>query len=68
MSHSYALVVSHMTMWAGDPTVLHPKFDIMAMLKSVGQFKVQRLYLVNTVPCDSCCCCFCCFCCFNTLS
>jgi acyl-CoA synthetase (AMP-forming)/AMP-acid ligase II len=49
MSHSYALVVSHMTMWAGDPTVLHPKFDIMAMLKSVGQFKVQRLYLVMSL-------------------
>jgi len=49
MSHSYALVVSHMTMWAGDPTVLHPKFDIMAMLKSVGQVKVQRLYLIPAI-------------------
>lgn len=32
--------------WRGDCTVLHPRFDMQAMLSSISKHKIERLYLV----------------------
>lgn len=46
-SHSYGLALGHLVAWRGDSLIVFPRFDIQMMLKSIPQFKIERLYLVG---------------------
>lgn len=50
LTHSYGLITQHAMLWRGDTLVLHPRFEMQSMLKSIAQFKINRLYLVR-FPC-----------------
>lgn len=47
LTHSYGLITQHAMLWRGDTLVIHPRFDMQSMLKSIMQFKINRLYLVS---------------------
>ena len=49
LSHSYGLILAHGLAWRGDSLVLHGGFDMQAMLKSIMQYKIERLYLVRVL-------------------
>ncbi|KAI9676060.1 MAG: hypothetical protein M1817_000803 [Caeruleum heppii] len=49
-SHIYGLVViCHATTYRGDGVVNLPKFDMLQLLKSIQQFKINTLYLVPPI-------------------
>ena len=47
LSHSYGLILAHAMIYRGDSIVLHPRFDMQAMLGSIAKYKIERLYLVS---------------------
>ena len=47
LSHSYGLILAHVTAWRGDTYVLHAQFDMQAALASIAKYKIERLYLVH---------------------
>ena len=49
LSHSYALVLGHLTAWRGDCLVIHAQFDMQKTLASISEYKIERLYLVRTL-------------------
>jgi len=48
-SHGYGLYLGHLAAWRGDTLVVFPRFDMQLMLKSIPQYRIQRLYLVRTL-------------------
>ena len=46
LSHSYGLILGHLSAWRGDTVILHPRFDMQVMLQSISRWKIERLYLV----------------------
>ncbi|KAL4922592.1 hypothetical protein BDW62DRAFT_215651 [Aspergillus aurantiobrunneus] len=49
LSHSYGLILAHLTAWRGDTYVLHARFDMQAALASIEKYQIQRLYLVPPI-------------------
>ncbi|KAH7371922.1 hypothetical protein BKA66DRAFT_611089 [Pyrenochaeta sp. MPI-SDFR-AT-0127] len=49
MSHAYGLEVAHIMLWRNDRLIVHPQFDLQAMLTAVSKYHVQRLYLVPPI-------------------
>lgn len=49
LSHSYGLILGHLSAWVGDTVILHPRFDMQLMLQSIAQWKIERLYLVPAI-------------------
>ncbi|RDW80797.1 acetyl-CoA synthetase-like protein [Coleophoma crateriformis] len=49
LSHAYGLTIVQMLLWRGDSIIMHPKFDMQAVLKSVQQYQIRRMYLVPTI-------------------
>nr|WOZ30798.1 McfI [Coleophoma empetri] len=49
LSHAYGLTIQQMLIWRGDSIIMHPKFDMQAVLKSVVQYQIRRMYLVPTI-------------------
>lgn len=47
LSHSYGLILAHLTVWRGDTYVLQASFDMQAALSAIQQYKIERLYLVR---------------------
>ena len=47
MTHSYGLILGHLSAWRDDCMILHPRFDMQAMLASIAQYKIEKLYLVR---------------------
>ncbi|KAL4884488.1 hypothetical protein BJY04DRAFT_225678 [Aspergillus karnatakaensis] len=46
LSHAYGLVAFTTLLYRRDSIVLHSKFDMPAALKSIQQYRIQRLYVV----------------------
>ena len=46
-SHSYGLLVGHLTVWRGDSLVVFPRFNMEMMLGCTPKYRVNRLYLVS---------------------
>ena len=46
MSHAYGLEVAHIMLWRNDRLIVHPQFDMQAMLGAVTKYSIERLYLV----------------------
>ncbi|KAL4880710.1 hypothetical protein BJY04DRAFT_207902 [Aspergillus karnatakaensis] len=49
LSHSYGLILAHLTAWRGDTYILHARFDMQAALASITKYKIERLYLVPPI-------------------
>ncbi|KAL4910502.1 hypothetical protein BDW74DRAFT_184412 [Aspergillus multicolor] len=49
LSHSYGLILAHLTAWRGDTYVLHARFDMQAALASIEKYRIERLYLVPPI-------------------
>ncbi|KAL5343854.1 hypothetical protein BJX70DRAFT_351911 [Aspergillus crustosus] len=49
LSHSYGLILAHLTAWRGDSYILHARFDMQAALASIAKYKIERLYLVPPI-------------------
>ncbi|KAL6712841.1 hypothetical protein ACLMJK_009553 [Lecanora helva] len=49
LSHSYGLILGHMSAWRGDCVILHPRFDMQVLLQSIAPWKIERLYLVPAI-------------------
>ncbi|BCS23694.1 putative NRPS-like protein biosynthetic cluster [Aspergillus puulaauensis] len=49
LSHSYGLILAHLTAWRGDTYILHARFDMQAALASIAKYKIERLYLVPPI-------------------
>ncbi|KAL4928071.1 uncharacterized protein BDV17DRAFT_298800 [Aspergillus undulatus] len=49
LSHSYGLILAHLTAWRGDTYILHARFDMQAALASIAKYKISRLYLVPPI-------------------
>ncbi|KAL3470128.1 putative AMP dependent ligase/synthetase [Aspergillus californicus] len=49
LSHAYGLIVFDVMIWRRDTTVLHARFDMPAALRSIQQYRIQRLYLVPAI-------------------
>lgn len=46
LSHSYGLILAHLTVWRGDTYVLQASFDMQKALGAIEKYKIERLYLV----------------------
>jgi acyl-CoA synthetase (AMP-forming)/AMP-acid ligase II len=46
-SHSYGIIVTHLTVWRGDQYIVFPRFDLDLFLQAVPKYKIERLYLVS---------------------
>ncbi|KAL4865752.1 hypothetical protein BDV12DRAFT_187936 [Aspergillus spectabilis] len=49
LSHAYGLVAFHTLLWRRDTTILHARFDMPAALRSIQQYRIQRLYVVPAI-------------------
>ncbi|KAL4812985.1 hypothetical protein BDW67DRAFT_193115 [Aspergillus spinulosporus] len=49
LSHSYGLILAHLTAWRGDTYILHARFDMQAALASIEKYRIERLYLVPPI-------------------
>ncbi|KAJ5220197.1 NRPS-like protein biosynthetic cluster [Penicillium chermesinum] len=49
LSHSYGLILAHLTVWRGDTYILQASFDMQAALGAIQQYKIERLYLVPPI-------------------
>ncbi|KAK5988825.1 Fatty-acyl-AMP ligase ecdI [Cladobotryum mycophilum] len=49
LTHSFGLVVAQAMLWRGDTLILHPRFEMQGMLKSIAQYKIDRLYLIPPI-------------------
>ncbi|RFU79722.1 amp-dependent ligase [Trichoderma arundinaceum] len=49
LTHSYGLTVAQAMLWRNDTLILHPRFEMQAMLKSIMQYKIDRLYLIPPI-------------------
>ncbi|KAL6232847.1 hypothetical protein BDW75DRAFT_242605 [Aspergillus navahoensis] len=49
LSHSYGLILAHLTAWRGATYVLHARFDMQAALASIEKYRIERLYLVPPI-------------------
>lgn len=47
LSHIYGILVSHMMLWRDDTMILHGSFDMQKVLKSIQEYRIERLYLVS---------------------
>jgi hypothetical protein len=47
LSHGYGLVTTHAMFRRGDTTVIHSSFNMQLVLKSVQDYRIERLYLVS---------------------
>ena len=45
-THGYGVLIGHLTAWRGETLVVLPRFDMQLMLRSVQQYRIERLYLV----------------------
>lgn len=50
LSHIYGILISHMMLWRRDTMILHETFDMQKVLKSIAQYRIERLYLVSWHP------------------
>ncbi|OJK01764.1 hypothetical protein ASPACDRAFT_42028 [Aspergillus aculeatus ATCC 16872] len=49
LSHAYGLIVLQTSMCRRDTTILHARFDMPAALRSIQQYRIERLYLVPAI-------------------
>ncbi|KAF3763942.1 hypothetical protein M406DRAFT_51177 [Cryphonectria parasitica EP155] len=49
LTHSYGLITQQAMLWRGDTLVLHPRFEMQSTLKSIMQFKINRLYIIPPI-------------------
>ncbi|KAF2468738.1 acetyl-CoA synthetase-like protein [Lindgomyces ingoldianus] len=49
MSHAYGLEVAHIMLWRNDRLIVHPQFDMQAMIVAISKYHIQRLYLVPPI-------------------
>ncbi|RYP15657.1 hypothetical protein DL767_010302 [Monosporascus sp. MG133] len=49
LNHGYGLVTTHAMFYRGDTTVIHPSFNMQLVLKSIQEYRIERLYLVPPV-------------------
>lgn len=49
LSHIYGILISHIMLWRHDTMILHEIFDMQKVLKSIVQYRIERLYLVSCV-------------------
>nr|QIW91880.1 Ligase [Phialomyces arenicola] len=49
LSHAYGLVLLQAVAWRGDTVILHSRFDMQATLRSIQQYRIERLYLVPAI-------------------
>lgn len=47
LSHIYGILISHIMLLRGDTMILHETFDMQKVLKSIVQYRIERLYLVS---------------------
>ncbi|KAL4962934.1 acyl--CoA ligase [Aspergillus stella-maris] len=48
-THGYGLALGHIMVYRGDSFIVIPRFDMQLMLKTVAQYRVERLYVVPPI-------------------
>ncbi|KAL2797320.1 putative AMP dependent ligase/synthetase [Aspergillus keveii] len=49
LSHAYGLVALNTLLYRRDTVILHARFDMPAALRSIQQYRIQRLYVVPAI-------------------
>ncbi|KAJ5618100.1 AMP dependent ligase/synthetase [Penicillium hordei] len=49
LSHAYGLILLHTLICRRDTTILHASFDMQAALRTIQQYRIERLYLVPAI-------------------
>ncbi|KAL4915860.1 hypothetical protein BDW62DRAFT_203312 [Aspergillus aurantiobrunneus] len=49
LTHGYGLALGHIMVYRGDSFIIIPRFDMQLMLKTVSQYRVERLYVVPPI-------------------
>nr|AMM63166.1 AniI [Aspergillus nidulans NRRL 8112] len=49
LSHAYGLVAFSTLLYRRDTVILHARFDMPAALRSIQQYRIQRLYVVPAI-------------------
>ncbi|KAL2867350.1 acyl--CoA ligase [Aspergillus lucknowensis] len=48
-THGYGLALGHIMVYRGDSLIVIPRFDMQLMLKTIPQYRIERLYLVPPI-------------------
>ncbi|KAL4782887.1 hypothetical protein BJX76DRAFT_368806 [Aspergillus varians] len=48
-THGYGLALGHIMVYRGDSFIVIPRFDMQLMLKTISQYRIERLYVVPPI-------------------